>query len=109
MILLAVVALGITLGMPKLLKNSTCFFSQPRRGSIVVSDHCLVDPEMRAEFEQHSRASPISGATNNAMAGGGFDLAGWMAGTSPGPMANADAAPQGVTGRDSSATARRRG
>lgn len=85
------------------------FLSYPRRGSIVVSDHCTVDPEMRAEFEQHSRASPISGATNNAMAGGGFDLAGWMAGTSPGPMANADAAPQGVTGRDTSAAARRRG
>ncbi|KAJ5191205.1 uncharacterized protein N7498_010190 [Penicillium cinerascens] len=89
MILLAIVALGITLGMPKLMEN--------------------MDPEMRAEFEQHSRSSPITGATNSAMAGGGFDLAGWMAGTSPGPMADADAARGGATGRDTSGASRRRG
>ncbi|KAL3470398.1 hypothetical protein BJX99DRAFT_50506 [Aspergillus californicus] len=62
MILLAIVALGFTFGMPKLMEN--------------------MDPEMRAEFDKQSRASPISGA-QNAMAGGGpanFDLAGWMAG-----------------------------
>lgn len=63
---------------------------------------------MRAEFEQQSRASPITGATNNAMAGGGFDLAGWMAGTSPGPMANADAARGGASGREAGGSARRR-
>lgn len=64
---------------------------------------------MRAELEQHSRASPLTGATNNAMAGGGFDLAGWMAGTSPSPMANTDVAPGGSTGRDVAGSARRRG
>lgn len=64
---------------------------------------------MRAEFEQHSRSSPLTGATGNAMAGGGFDLAGWMAGTSRSPMANADAAPGGATGRDAGGSARRRG
>ena len=63
---------------------------------------------MRAEFEQHSRSSPITGATSNAMAGGGFDLAGWMAGTSSGPAADADAARGDATGRDTGA-ARRRG
>lgn len=63
---------------------------------------------MRAEFEQHSRSSPITGATSNAMAGGGFDLAGWMAGTSSGPVADADTARGGATGRDTGA-ARRRG
>lgn len=68
-----------------------------------------VDPEMRAEFEEHSRSSAITGATSNAMAGGGFDLAGWMAGTSPSPMANAEAAPGGATGRETSGAARRRG
>lgn len=68
----------------------------------------LVDPEMRSEFEQHSRASPISGATNNAMAGGGFDLAGWMAGTAASPMAGADASRGASTGRESGA-ARKRG
>ncbi|KAJ5134101.1 hypothetical protein N7526_005466 [Penicillium atrosanguineum] len=88
MILLAIVALGFTLGMPKLMEN--------------------MDPEMRAEFEQHSRSSPITGATSNAMAGGGFDLAGWMAGTSSGPTADADAARGEATGRDTGA-ARRRG
>ncbi|CEN60150.1 hypothetical protein ASPCAL02591 [Aspergillus calidoustus] len=65
MILLALVALGFTFGMPKLMEN--------------------MDPEMRAEFEKQSRSSPISGA-QSAMAGGGagnFDLAGWMAGAAP--------------------------
>ncbi|KAL4870174.1 hypothetical protein BDV12DRAFT_62589 [Aspergillus spectabilis] len=65
MILLAIVALGFTFGMPKLMEN--------------------MDPEMRAEFEKQSRASPISGA-QSAMVGGGpanFDLAGWMAGAAP--------------------------
>ncbi|KAJ5714524.1 uncharacterized protein N7483_011705 [Penicillium malachiteum] len=69
----------------------------------------LVDPELRAEFEQHSRSSPLTGATSNAMAGGNFDLAGWMAGTSSGSTANTDAAQGGATGRDTGATARRRG
>lgn len=64
---------------------------------------------MRAEFEQHSRASPLGGATGNAMAGGGFDLAGWMAGTSPSPMANTEVATGGSTGRDVAGSARRRG
>lgn len=65
---------------------------------------------MRAEFEEHSRSSALTGATSNAMAGGGFDLAGWMAGTSPGPMANTEAAPGGTTtGRETGTTARRRG
>ncbi|KAG2415770.1 hypothetical protein HFD88_006962 [Aspergillus terreus] len=66
MILLALVALGFTFGMPKLMEN--------------------MDPEMRAEFEAHSRASPITGAARGAVAGGGapnFDLAGWMAGATP--------------------------
>ncbi|KAL2863466.1 uncharacterized protein BJX67DRAFT_257178 [Aspergillus lucknowensis] len=65
MILLALVALAFTFGMPKLMEN--------------------MDPEMRAEFEKQSRASPISGA-QSAIAGGGpgnFDLAGWMAGAAP--------------------------
>lgn len=46
---------------------------------------------MRAEFEKQSRAGPLSGASRSALAAtnpaagpggaGGFDLAGWMAGT----------------------------
>ncbi|KAL4903534.1 hypothetical protein BDW74DRAFT_179950 [Aspergillus multicolor] len=93
MILLALVALGFTFGMPKLMEN--------------------MDPELREEFEKQSRASPISGA-QSAMAGGGpanFDLAGWMAGAAPrgqpAPVAgsgNAGAA----SGRESRGSARRR-
>ena len=75
-----------------------------------------VDPEMRAEFEKQSRSAPITGATRNALAGGpggpgGFDLAGWMAGTSPGPMAAAGADRAGAgsaTGAESGGAARRR-
>lgn len=62
---------------------------------------------MRAEFEQQQRSSPISGASG-AMAGGGFDLAGWMAGTSPNPVANVEGS-SGATGREAGGNARRRG
>ncbi|GAB1202225.1 hypothetical protein APSETT445_000836 [Aspergillus pseudonomiae] len=93
MILLALVALGFTFGMPKLMEN--------------------MDPEMRAEFEKHSRASPISGATRSAITGGGapgnFDFAGWMAGAHPKPAGSEPAGLQGVaTGREGG-NARRRG
>jgi len=67
MILIAVFALAVTFGMPKLMEN--------------------MDPEMREEFEKQSRSGPLSGASRSALAatnpaagvGGGFDLAGWMA------------------------------
>ncbi|KAJ5105118.1 hypothetical protein NUU61_002465 [Penicillium alfredii] len=88
MILMAIFALGVTFGIPKLMEN--------------------MDPEMRAEFEQHSRSSPITGATGNAMSGGGFDLAGWMAGTASSPVANADGARGSTTGREAGGPARRR-
>ncbi|KAL3459865.1 hypothetical protein BJX64DRAFT_198377 [Aspergillus heterothallicus] len=93
MILLALVALGFTFGMPKLMEN--------------------MDPEMRAEFEKQSRASPISGA-QSAMAGGGagnFDLAGWMAGAAPRdatPVSGAAAGTGAASGRESRGSARRR-
>ncbi|KAI9041709.1 uncharacterized protein KD926_006607 [Aspergillus affinis] len=93
MILMALVALGFTFGMPKLMEN--------------------MDPEMREEFEKQSRSSPISGA--NAMASGGgvpgnFDLAGWMAGAAPRTAAGAEtaAAPGASTGRDGGDSTRRR-
>ncbi|RAL02025.1 uncharacterized protein BO80DRAFT_424403 [Aspergillus ibericus CBS 121593] len=95
MILMALVALGFTFGMPKLMEN--------------------MDPEMRAEFEKQSRSSPISGATRSAMTGGGtpgnFDLAGWMAGATPRPAPGAEAATSGgvATGRESGGASRRRG
>ena len=69
-----------------------------------------VDPEMRAEFEKQSRSSPVSGATRNAMAGGGpgnFDLAGWMAGATSAPAASPDAASRGAANKDSGSMRRR--
>ncbi|KAL4788420.1 hypothetical protein BJX76DRAFT_109971 [Aspergillus varians] len=92
MILLALVALGFTFGMPKLMAN--------------------MDPEMREEFEKQSRASPMSGA-QSAMAGGGpanFDLAGWMAGAAPRgqPVAAPGGAGAGAaTGRENKGARRR--
>ena len=69
MILMGVVALAFTFGMPKLLEN--------------------MDPEMKAEYEEMQKKSPVSGLTR-AMQGGGptssaaesFDLAGYLAGSS---------------------------
>ena len=89
--------------MPKLMENSMLSLSD-----YWFDAKCyLVDPEMRAEFEQHSRSSPITGATSSAMGGGGFDLAGWMAGASN-PAAS-EATQGGSSGRDTSGPARRRG
>ncbi|KAI4122458.1 MAG: hypothetical protein LQ347_006488, partial [Umbilicaria vellea] len=46
---------------------------------------CVVDPEMKKEFEEHQKKSPISGALAGGAAGGNplqnFDMAAWMAGT----------------------------
>ncbi|KIW57834.1 hypothetical protein PV05_02391 [Exophiala xenobiotica] len=68
MILMGVVALAFTFGMPKLMEN--------------------MDPEMRAEYEDIQRKGPMSGLTS-AMQGGGsggpasnFDLASYLAGSS---------------------------
>lgn len=74
----------------------------------------VVDPEMREEFEKQSRSAPMSGATRNAMSGGGgpggFDLASWMAGASPrsAPGADDPAAGGAATGRESGGATRRR-
>ncbi|PYH42789.1 uncharacterized protein BP01DRAFT_359253 [Aspergillus saccharolyticus JOP 1030-1] len=105
MILLALVALGFTFGMPKLMEN--------------------MDPEMRAEFEKQSRSSPITGATRNAITGGGapgnFDLAGWMAGATPRSAPGIERVTPGIervtpgiervtaSGKDSGDASRRRG
>lgn len=119
MILLAIVALGFTFGMPKLMENSTSSYTFPfpcllrNMWKANIWFLLLVDPEMREEFEKQSRASPISGGARSAMAGGGgpgnFDLAGWMAGTAPGPMGNAETAAQGQAQGQGAATGRERG
>lgn len=68
MILMGVVALGITFGMPKLMEN--------------------MDPEMKAEYEEMQKSGPM-GSIGKALQGGGggggkasdFDLAGFLAGS----------------------------
>lgn len=69
MILMGIVALAFTFGMPKLMEN--------------------MDPEMRAEYEEMQKKGP-AGALGRAMQGGGaatgpttdgFDLAGFLAGS----------------------------
>jgi hypothetical protein len=71
MILMGVVALAFTFGMPKLMEN--------------------MDPEMRAEYEEMQKTSPVAGLTRamgGAASGGSagpaesFDLAGYLAGSS---------------------------
>jgi ER membrane protein complex subunit 7 len=67
MILMAIVALAFTFGMPKLMEN--------------------MDPEMRAEYEEMQKKSPMGGLTRAMQGGGGpapegFDLAGYLAGSS---------------------------
>jgi hypothetical protein len=90
MILLAIVASVLLFGMPKLLEN--------------------MDPEMRAEFEKQSRSGPLSNAGRSALAGGGPDLAGWMAGASSSLGVGADSASKGTTtGRETGGSGRRRG
>lgn len=67
MILMAIVALAFTFGMPKLMEN--------------------MDPEMRAEYDEMQKKGPTA-AIGRAMGGGGapsagsesFDLAGYLAG-----------------------------
>ena len=68
MILMGVVALAFTFGMPKLMEN--------------------MDPEMKAEYEEMQKKGPMGGLAK-AMQGGGassaaesFDLAGYLAGSS---------------------------
>ncbi|QDS76723.1 hypothetical protein FKW77_001092 [Venturia effusa] len=66
MILMAVVSLGLILGMPYLMDN--------------------LDPEAKAEFEEMTKNNPV--AANPAAAIQNFDLAGWMAGSkAPTPSA----------------------
>lgn len=79
MILMALFSLVMVVGMPKLLENSTSFLPQ-RFFSNVSTDTRLVDPEMKAEFEEMQKGNSVSGAPNPAAALQNFDLASWMAG-----------------------------
>jgi ER membrane protein complex subunit 7 len=107
MLLLGVVALGITFGMPYLMDNSTSMTSPALAYPIFLTCFLVchhihantlillpVDPELKAEFEEQKNNSPLSGmhrALQEAAGAGGapsgvgggsnFDLASWMAGT----------------------------
>ncbi|EFW22864.1 hypothetical protein D8B26_006434 [Coccidioides posadasii str. Silveira] len=89
MILLAVVALAITVGMPYLVEN--------------------MDPETREEWERQRAAGVLPGSGSRKAPASNFDLAGWMAGTSPGPIEAAKAASASAREGDSGqSTVRRR-
>ncbi|KAI5457973.1 hypothetical protein BGZ63DRAFT_392309 [Mariannaea sp. PMI_226] len=64
MILMGLVSMGLFFGMPKLVEN--------------------MDPELRAEFEEQQRKSPVSAVMNGGQAAenplGSFDMAAYLAG-----------------------------
>ncbi|KAK3696326.1 hypothetical protein LTR37_018062 [Vermiconidia calcicola] len=64
MILMGLVSVVMIFGMPYMMDN--------------------MDPESKAEFEEMSKKSPITGSEGAASQIQNFDLAGWMAGKSPG-------------------------
>lgn len=83
MILLGGVALLFTFGMPKLMEN--------------------MDPEMRAEYDEMQKKSPVSGLTQAMQGGGaagpagGFDLASYLAGS--GKSTGSDRGSEGIRER----------
>lgn len=88
MILIGVVGLAFVIGMPYLLDNST--YTQhpsypPQLSSLTTQP---VDPEMKAEFEEHQKKSilPGGGAANPLQ---NFDMAAWMAGKTSGSSSTA--------------------
>ncbi|KAF2746703.1 hypothetical protein M011DRAFT_386113, partial [Sporormia fimetaria CBS 119925] len=60
MILMALFSMVLIFGMPYLMEN--------------------MDPEMKAEFEEMQKTSPLGGGANPAQSIQNFDLASWMAG-----------------------------
>lgn len=91
MILMGLVTMGIVFGMPYLMDNSTssCLFKPQfyRNESSVygLANIVIVDPELRAEFEERQKESPMNAIMGNAQAGqnplGNFDMAAYLAGS----------------------------
>lgn len=82
MILIAGFSMIIVFGMPYLMDNSMS--PLPLRSLFKPADtdcNYTVDPELRAEFEERQKSSPLSGgqAANPLQ---NFDAAAWLAGSS---------------------------
>lgn len=80
MILIALGSLAVVFGMPYLMDNSKSNSAFPL--FISMTDYVvLVDPELRAEFEERQKSSPLGGgqAANPLQ---NFDAAAWLAGSS---------------------------
>lgn len=106
MILLAMVSMGIFLGMPYLLENSA-FLSPcyPLPDIPVLWPHTAltqvtrrpVDPEVRAEFEARQKSNPMNAvlgaAGGGGQPGGGFDMAAFLAGSNSGAKRDEAATP----------------
>jgi hypothetical protein len=94
MILIAIVTMGIVFGMPYLMDNS----GPPSLilSLLLLTQNTLVDPELKAEFEERQKASPLSGgqAANPLQ---NFDAAAWLAGSSG--KKNADAGTKKIDGK----------
>lgn len=100
----------IVFGMPYLMDNSMYSHSIQLHPSIfrrMKTDRLglVVDPEMRAEFEERSKSSPLSGALAGSQSGQNplqnFDPAAWLAGSgnskNDAPAAGARAKEVGVS------------
>jgi len=79
MILIAGVSMAIVFGMPYLMDNSQPTLCPPMAYYLLI--YIVVDPEMRAEFEERQKSSSITGgqAANPLQ---NFDAAAWLAGSS---------------------------
>ena len=100
MILIAVVGLGIVIGMPYLLDNSTSPLTPPIAiNDVRITDDGAVDPEMRAEFEEQQKKSILSGGASTGNPLQNFDMAAWMAGKTASTGAQSVEEPRGGGGK----------
>ena len=82
MILIGILGLGMVVGMPYLLDNSTlealCIIILSFVNGYANIE--IVDPETKKEFEEQQKNSVLSGGTSAANPLQNFDMAAWMAG-----------------------------
>lgn len=102
MILIGIAAMAMMFGMPKLLENSEY---PEENGPRTIANTRPVDPEMREEFEKSQASNPLTAALSggSGSATGGFDVAGWMAGTN-----DKQSSSSRTTGADSGSAKKRR-